>query len=130
MAGLAPVAERALKLLGAMMLGLSAQGMQVSPVARYRGLEAVLLSVHLCPPLRGPRRVRAAFDRLRATAHLLAKALLEPPDGILLALRHAAGVQGTLVAARSRTDVAAVPSFEEDVRRKPRRASRRRRAGR
>jgi hypothetical protein len=130
MAGLAPVAERALKMLGAMTLGLAAQGMQASPVARYRGIEAVLVSLHLCVPPREPARVREAMDRLRATARLLARALLEPPDRILLALRQAGGVRGTLVARRGRDDVAAVPSFDAEVARNPRRALRRRRAGR
>lgn len=130
MAGLAPTAERALKLLGAMMLGLSSHGMQVSPVARYRGMEAVLLSLHLCPPLRGAARVRAAFERLGATARLLARALAEPPDRILVALRHAAGVHGFLLAAPARGVVAAVPSFDPEVARKPRRRARRRPAGR
>jgi len=118
MAGLAPSAERALKLLGAMMLGLSSQGMQVSPVARYRGLEAVLISAHLCPPLRAAARVREGFDRLRRTAHVLAKALQEPPDRILTALRHAAGVRGVLSAAPERGAVAAVPSFESSGRKR------------
>ncbi len=118
MAGLAPTAERALKLLGAMMLGLSSQGMQVSPVGRYRGLEAVLLAVHLCPPLRDPARVREGFDRLRRTAHVLGKALQEPPDRILTALRHAAGVRGVLAAAPERGAVAAVPSFDSSGRKR------------
>ena len=107
MTGLAPTAERALKLLGAMMLGLASQGMQVSPIGRYRGLEAVLVS-----------------------AHLLEAALLEPPDRILTALRHAAGVRGALVAVPERGKVAAVPSFDPDVSRHPRRGRRRRPAGR
>lgn len=129
MTGLAPTAERALKLLGAMMLGLSSQGMQVSPVARYRGLEAVLLSLHLCPPLRGAARLREGLDRLRRTAHLLGNALQEPPDRILTALRHAAGVRGALVAVPERGRVAAVPSFDPEVSRHPRRRRSRRRAG-
>jgi hypothetical protein len=132
MAGLAPTAERALKLLGAMMLGLSAQGLQVSPVARYRGLEAVLLSLHVCPPLRDPARVREGLDRLRRTGQLLAAALQEPPDRILTALRHAAGVRGALLAVPERGKVAAVPSFDREVARHPRRGRDRprRRAGR
>jgi hypothetical protein len=124
MAGLAPTAERALKLLGTMMLGLQSQGMQASPVARYRGLEAVLLSLHLCPPLRDPARLRAGFERLRRTAHLLANALQEPPDRILTALRHAAGVRGALVAVPDRGAVAAVPTFDLDLARRPRRRPR------
>jgi hypothetical protein len=124
MAGLAPTAERALKLLGAMMLGLSSQGMQVSPVGRYRGLEAVLLSLHVCPPLRDARRVREGFDRLRRTAHLVEAALKEPPDRILAALRHAAGVRGALLAVPERGSVAAVPSFDPEVARRPRRRRR------
>jgi hypothetical protein len=121
MAGLAPTAERALKLLGAMTLGLHAQGLQVSPVARYRGLEAVLLTAHLCPPLRDPRRVHAAFDTLKRTAHLVARALGEPEDRILVALRHAAGVRGLLAVAPDRGAVVAVPSFDPEVARRPRR---------
>jgi hypothetical protein len=119
MAGLAPTAERALKLLGAMTLALHAQGLQVSPVARYRGLEALLLSAHLCPPLRDPRRVHAAFDALKRTAHLMARALAEPEDRILVALRHAAGVRGLLVAAPDRGAVAAVPSFDPETAARP-----------
>ena len=115
-----PTAERALKLLGAMMLGLSSQGLQVSPVARYRGLEAVLLSLHLCPPLRDAGRLREGLDRLRRTAQLLAAALQEPPDRILVALRHAAGVRGALVAVPERGKVAIVPSFERPDRKRRR----------
>jgi hypothetical protein len=131
MTGLAPTAERALKLLGSMMLGLSSQGLQVSPVGRYRGLEAVLLSLHVCPPLRDPARLREGLDRLRRTAHLLEAALREPPDRILGALRHAAGVRGALVAVRERAKVAAVPSFDPEVARHPGRGRgrARRRAG-
>jgi hypothetical protein len=129
MAGLAPTAERALKLLGAMMLGLSAQGLQVSPVGRYRGLEAVFLSLHLCPPLRDAQRVREGFDRLGRTARLLAAALGEPPDRILTALRHATGVRGAIVAVPDRGAVMAVPTFDPEVARRPR-GRQRPRAGR
>jgi hypothetical protein len=126
MAGLAPTAERALKLLGAMTLGLQSQGMQVTPVARYRGLEAMLLALHLCPPLRDAERVREELGRLQRTAHLLARALQEPPERILTALRHAAGVQGVLAAAPRRGAVAAVPSFDPEVSRRPQRRRARR----
>jgi hypothetical protein len=123
-AGLAPTAERALRLLGAMMLGLQAQGLQVRPVARYRGLEALLLTAHLCPPLRGPRRVHEAFEGLRRTAHVLSAALLEPPDRLLVAVRHAAGVRGLLAVSTARRAPVAVPSFDAEVaalrRRRPR----------
>jgi hypothetical protein len=126
-AGLAPTAERALKLLGAMMLGLQAQGMQVSAVARYRGLEALLLTVHLCPPLRGAERVRAGFEALRRTAQALSRALAEPPDRVLVAVRHAAGVQGLLAVSAPRHSPVAVPSFDPDVSVLRRRRSRARR---
>jgi hypothetical protein len=74
--------------------------------------------------------VREGFDRLRRTAHLLEAALQEPPDRILIALRHAAGVRGALLAVPDRGKVAAVPSFDPDVSRHPRRGRTRRRAGR
>jgi len=108
------------------MLGLQSQGMQVSPLARYQGVEAVLLWLHLCPPLRA-EAVRAGFERLGRTAHALERALAEPPERILTALRQAAGVRGLLAAAGERSGAVLVPSFDPEV--SGSRSGRRRRSG-
>jgi len=127
MAGLAPSAERALRLLGAMMLGLQAQGLQVSPLARYQGMEAVLLTLHVCPPFPAEALV-AGVERLGRTGRALEKALAEPPDRILVALRQAAGVRAVLAAAPARSGAVMVPSFDDEAAgpkgRRPRRAGR------
>ncbi len=76
---------------------------------------------------RGPERVSAGFETLRRCSHVLARALLEPSDRVLVAVRHAAGVQGVLAVSSPRRTPVAVPSFDPDVaglRRRRRRAAR------
>ncbi|HET8647654.1 MAG TPA: hypothetical protein VFO85_19300, partial [Vicinamibacteria bacterium] len=74
---------------------------------------------HLCRPGRTGTPLRAACERLGRVAHLLAKALLEPPDRILVAVRQAAGVHGALVAAPARREAVRVPSFDAETARRP-----------
>ena len=116
LAGAQPSTDRVLQVLGALNLGVQSQGLRVAPLAHVRGLEAFVVSRHLCRDLLSAQRLQEDLLALTATAGRVAQALTEPSARLLVAVRKAAGARHAAPRRQERRATPeTIPTFDLDA---------------